>query len=279
MSRDAQEYLMPLIETGDIKTYYEMQGQGPPLAFIHGAAASHDMWKPQVDYFSNRYTTLTYDIRGHQQTEGSAGDYSFELFADDLCELLKALEIGEPVVCGLSLGGMIAQTYAIRYPNNLHGLVLADTAISSAMTISDKITKALYPPSLVKWTMRRMTPEKYADWSFKFFKGMNQEVVEYLKSEQLKMSYEELIKIIDVAYRFEQLPLDTITVPTLVVLGENERKAVFPHVDKMMELIPNSRKVIVPGAGHASNLENPSFFNRELEDFLRGLVTSSIDDF
>ncbi|MFW9918323.1 MAG: alpha/beta fold hydrolase [Candidatus Thorarchaeota archaeon] len=270
---------MPHVQTGNIRTYYEMQGQGPPLIFIHGAAASHDMWKPQVEYFSKTFTTLTYDIRGHQQTEGSEGDYSFEMFADDLYELLKALEIREPVVCGLSLGGMIAQSYAVRYRDNLHGLVLADTAISSAMTVSDKITKALYPPSLVKWTMRRMSPEKYADWSFKFFEGVNPEVVEYLKSEQLKMSYDELIKIIDVIYRFKQLPLESIRVPTLVILGENERKAVFPHADKMVELIPNSRKVLVPDAGHASNLENPEFFNRELEDFVRGLVRSSIDEF
>ncbi len=268
---------MPLIQTGDIKTYYEMLGQGPPLVFIHGAAASHDMWKPQVEYFSNTFTTLTYDIRGHQKTEGAEGNYSFDMLVDDLHELMKALEIEEPVVCGLSLGGMIAQAYAILHPENLHGLVLVDTAISSAMTISDRITKALYPPRLVKWTMRRMTPEKYADWSFKFFEEINQEIVEYLKAEQLKMSYDELIKIIDLIYRFKQLPLETIRVPTLVMLGENERKAVFPHADKMIELIPNSRKVLVPNAGHVSSLENPEFFNRELEDFLRGLVRSSIE--
>lgn len=270
---------MPLIQTGSIKTYYEIHGQGPPIVFIHGAAASHDMWKPQVDYFSKTFTTITYDIRGHQQSEGAEGDYSFGMFNDDLNELIRALDVGEPVLCGLSLGGMIAQSYAVQYGDDLRGLVLADTAISSAMTISDKVTKAMYPPRLVKWTMRRMTPEKYADWSFKFFKGINQEVVEYLKKEQLKMSYEELIKIVDVVYRFKQLPLETIRVPTLVMLGENERKAVFPHADKMVELIPNSKKVLVPNAGHMSNLENPEFFNRELEDFLRGLVVSSIDGF
>ena len=119
-----------------------------------------------------------------------------------------------------------------------------------------------------------MSDERYADWSFKFF-DMDDEIKEYLKQEQLKLSKKELLKIIDATYSFKLLPLETIAVPTLVVLGENERKAVFPHADKMVELIKNSRKVIIPGAGHASNLENPEVFNRELDDFLRGLVVST----
>ncbi|MFX1265404.1 MAG: alpha/beta fold hydrolase, partial [Promethearchaeota archaeon] len=67
---------------------------------------------------------------------------------------------------------------------------------------------------------------------------------------------------------FKLLDLASINVPTLVVLGENERKAVFPHADKMIELIENSKKVIIPDAGHASNLENPEEFNRVFDEFL-----------
>ncbi|MFX1560716.1 MAG: alpha/beta fold hydrolase, partial [Promethearchaeota archaeon] len=109
---------------------------------------------------------------------------------------------------------------------------------------------------------------------FKSFE-MDDEIREYLKQEQLKLGKEELLKITDAIYSFKLLPLETIEVPTLVVLGEKERKAVFPHADKMVELIKNSRKVIIPRAGHASNLENPETFNRELDDFLRGLIVST----
>ncbi|TFG32542.1 alpha/beta hydrolase [Candidatus Thorarchaeota archaeon] len=266
---------MPLIQTGNIQTYYELHGgNGPVIVFIHGAGASHDMWKPQVEYFSNTFRTLTYDIRGHQQSEGSDDNYTCELFADDLNQLLQQLDIREPVVCGLSLGGMIAQEYAIKYQSNLKGLILADTAVASALTLSDKLLKAMYPKSMVRWTIKRMSDEKYADWSFKYF-DMDDDVREYLKQEQLKLKKEELLKITDAIYSFKLLPLENIKVPTLVIVGENERKAVFPHVDKMVELIPNAKRVVIPGAGHASNLENPEVFNREIEDFLRGLVVSS----
>ena len=266
---------MPFVQTGNIQTYYEQHGEsGPPLVFIHGAAASHDMWKPQVEHFSKSYNVINYDLRGHQQSEGSQDKYTCELFADDLHLLIDRLGLEEPVVIGLSLGGMVAQEYAVKYQSNLKGLVLADTAVATALTTSDKLTKAMFPAWMVKWTIRRMSDEGYAKWSFKFFE-MDDEVREYLIQEQLKLGKEELLKVIDATYSFKLLPLETIEVPTLVVLGENERKAVFPHADKMIELIKNSRKVIIPGAGHVSNLENPEVFNRELDDFLRGLVMST----
>lgn len=258
---------MPLIQTGDIDTYYEVAGDGEAIAFVHGAGGSHDNWYPQVKHFSDRYRVLTYDVRGHGDSSGSDRKYSCALFADDLHDLLTAPEIERPVVCGLSLGGMIAQEYAVKYQSNLAGLVLADTAVATALTLSDKLQKWMFPASLVKWYIRRKSPEEYARWSFKYF-DMKDDVREYLIQEQLKMDQTEFLKLMDAIYSFKLLDLASIKVPTLVVLGENERKAVFPHADKMIELIEDSRKVIISDAGHASNLENPDQFNQVLDEFL-----------
>lgn len=258
---------MPLIQTGDIETYYEITEDGEPMVLIHGAGGSHDNWHPQVKYFSERFKVLTYDVRGHGKTGGSDRKYSCALFADDLYELLNTLQIENPAVCGLSLGGMIAQEYAVKYQSNLAGLVLADTAVATALTLSDKLQKWMFPASLVKWYIRRKTPEDYARWSFGYF-DMKEDVREYLIQEQLRMDQTEFLKLMDAVYGFKLLDLASIKVPTLVVLGENERKAVFPHADKMIELIEDSKKVIIPEAGHASNLENPEEFNRILDEFL-----------
>ncbi|MFX0108129.1 MAG: alpha/beta fold hydrolase [Candidatus Hodarchaeota archaeon] len=258
---------MPLIQTEDIETYYEITGEGPPLVFVHGAGGSHDNWYPQVKYFSDKFKVLTYDVRGHGKSGGSDRKYSCALFADDLHALLTALEIERPVVCGLSLGGMISQEYAVKYQSNLAGLVLADTAVATALTLSDKLQKWMFPASLLKWYVRRKDPEDYARWSFKYF-DMKDDVREYLIQEQLRMDQNEFLKVMDAIYGFKLLDLASIKVLTLVILGENERKAVFPHADKMIELIENSEKIIIPEAGHASNLENPEEFNRVLEHFL-----------
>jgi pimeloyl-ACP methyl ester carboxylesterase len=258
---------MPIVPTYDIETYYEIAGKGEPIVFIHGAAGSHDNWHPQVKHLSDRFKVVTYDIRGHGKSGGSDKKHSCELFADDLNGLITALELERPVVCGLSLGGMIAQQYAVKYQSGLAGLVLADTAVASSLTLSDKFQKWMFPVSLVKWYIRRKTPEDYARWSFKYF-DMKEDVREYLIQEQLRMDQTEFLKLIDAIYGFKLLDLASIKVPTLVILGENERKAVFPHADKMIELIEDSKKVVIPDAGHASNLENPAEFNRVLDEFL-----------
>jgi pimeloyl-ACP methyl ester carboxylesterase len=258
---------MPLVQTNDIETYYEMTGEGEPIVFVHGAGGSHDNWHPQVKCFSDRFRVVTYDVRGHGESGGSDREYSCALFAEDLHELMTALEIERPVLCGLSLGGMISQEYALKYQSSLAGLVLADTAVATALTLSDKLQKWMFPVSLIKWYIRRKTPEDYARWSFKYF-DMNEDVREYMIQEQLRMNKTEFLKLTDAIYGFRLLDLASIEVPTLVVLGENERKAVFPHANKMIELIEGSKKVIIPDAGHASNLENPDDFNRVLDEFL-----------
>jgi pimeloyl-ACP methyl ester carboxylesterase len=132
---------MPKIKTGDIQTYYESSGIGDPIVFIHGAWVNLKMWQPQVEYFSRSYRVITYDIRGHSETGGSARRrYSMELFADDLVALVDALKLDKPSICGISMGGMVAQAYAVKYRHQLRALVLADTAVSSALTPGDKLT-------------------------------------------------------------------------------------------------------------------------------------------
>jgi len=265
---------MPFAQTGNIKTYYELHGQGPPIVFIHGDAGSHDNWSPQTEYFSENFNVLTYDLRGHQQSGGSDDKYTCALLAEDLHSLLEAVEISEPVICGQSFGGMIAQKYAVKYQTDIHGLVLADTVASTSLTVREKIERTFFPPDLVKKTVRRMSPESYADLDLKYF-AIAPEIRDYLKKEQLKMDRQEMVKLIDAKFSFRLLPLREIRVPTLIVTGENETKRVFRHAEVMLKMIPGSRKVIVPGAGHVPNLENPDYFNRELEDFLHALVISS----
>lgn len=262
---------MTSVLTNDIMTYYEIHGQGEPLVLIHGAGASHDMWKPQVEHFSEEYQVVTYDVRGHGQSQGSDSNYSCELFADDLRALLNHLEIDRPIVCGLSLGGMIAQEYAVKYLDGLRALVLADTAASSALSWSDRLQKLLFPKFAIKLLIRVLSRERYADFAFWFFKDMKPEAKEYLMSEHLKFDKEELLKVTDAIYDFRLLDLGRIEAPTLIVVGELERRAVFAHAKRIRELIEDSRVVRISDAMHASNLENPEQFNREMETFFSRL--------
>lgn len=262
---------MPTTPRNDINTYYEIHGHGNPLAFIHGAGASHKMWNPQVEHFSTNHKVLTYDLRGHGQSEGSDTRYSCELFADDLDALLRCLGMEKPLVCGLSLGGMIAQEYAVKYHGHLRALALADTAASSALTWTDKLQKTLFPKLAIKLLIRLLSRERYAAFAFSFFRNIKPEVKEYLIEEHLKFSKAELLKVTDAIYDFSLLDLRRITVPTLIIVGKREREAVFVHADKMHALIEDSSIVTIDQAMHASNLENPRQFNEALEDFFSRL--------
>lgn len=270
---------MPKIKTNDIMTYYEIHGEGYPFVFIHGGWVSHRYWNPQVEYFSGRYKVITYDIRGHGESEGSDRKYSIELFADDLKALIDNLNIGKPYVCGLSLGGFIAQTYAVKYPEDLRALLLADTGVSSALTLSDRIQRdVLFPRWLLFSIIRIFGLKRYYDfgcWLAKITRGekwygfYNKEAAKYVRREFINFKQDEFLKVFDAIYNFTLQDLAKIKVPTLIIHGEFGSKPMETHSKKMKELIKNSSIVVIPNAGHMSNWENVDGFNKVLEDFLR----------
>ena len=127
------------VRTNDIETFYVRRGDGPTIVFIHGMAMSADQWKPQMAALSDEYTTIAYDVRGHGHTGGSDREpYTMELYAADLDVLLTALDIENPVLCGLSMGGCIAQMYAARYPERVAGLVVSDTFTAAPLPLKGR---------------------------------------------------------------------------------------------------------------------------------------------
>lgn len=269
---------MPHVELKDINVYYELNGTGPPLVFIQGAFVSSTMWKLQVDFFSEKYQTLIYDVRGHGNTGPSPlKKYSVELYADDLFNLLNSLNIDKSIICGLSLGGMIAQVFASKYPEKSSALILADTAATITLTRWDYIMRYLVGPKwLMLLTLRMMGVTRFIKFSFwlaKFTRSKewlgNEEVIEYEKQEMLNLNKKEYLKIFGSLYDFKLQELSRIKVPTLVLNGEHEPKSLFKHAEKIQSLIPNCEVDIIKNTGHTSNMENPEEFNQKITDFLR----------
>ena len=118
---------MPKIITNDFETYYEVHGNGPPLVLIHGVAACHKAWQMQIADFSRYFRVITYDVRGHGNSTESDQRDSIELFASDLKVLLNNLGVTKAHICGFSMGGLIAQQFAIDYPSTVDKLIIAST--------------------------------------------------------------------------------------------------------------------------------------------------------
>jgi pimeloyl-ACP methyl ester carboxylesterase len=268
---------MPTAHTNGVATYYERAGSGPPVVFVHGAVLDHSQWDPQAAALGDDYTVVTYDVRGHGHTGGSDRDtYSVDLFAEDLRALVAALGLDRPVVCGLSTGGCIAQVYAARYPDGLSGLVLADTFAPAILSWGEWLQRSLLLRATVPF-VRLLGYERVE----RVMVGLQERVagegvsgdyenVEALRAQGPKMTTAEFAKVVRAVARFQETDLDLadIAVPTLVVYGEHEPAFIRRHSLRLGVEIPDATVRVVPGAGHASNMDDPEFFTAALQEFL-----------
>ena len=270
---------MPFAQTNNIQTFYEIHGEGSPLLLIHGGLVDYRMWQRQVEPFSKKYRVITYDIRGHGQTGGSEKRvYSVQLLAEDLRALREQLQVDKPVVCGLSLGGIVAQAYAASYPADIAALILCDTAVSATLTTSDKIQTYLIGWSLAP-SVRIMGASRFTDYAFGLAKlmrgetwfGQNAEAQTYVQEAMRTFDTAEMAKIYDLLVRFRTPELEKIKVSTLIINGEHESGSVFRHAEYLQKHISNTHVATIPGAGHLSNVENPEAFNERVLSFLEGV--------
>jgi pimeloyl-ACP methyl ester carboxylesterase len=265
------------VRTNDVDTYYVRRGEGPPVVFVHGMFMNARQWDPQLEALGDEYTAIAYDVRGHGFTGGSdRKSYSMELYASDLEALLAALDVERPVLCGLSMGGCIAQAYAARYPENVAGLVLSDTFATGQLSptgrlvfanlrvfgLLDRFVRYTTLNRLQTWVGQRLSPGVAGD------RATTQRVMEAGPT----IPHAEFVKIARAMAEFpdSDFDLSQVTAPTLVTHGEN-LPAVFRDMHpKLAVQLANADVTVraIPGAGHASNIDNPAVFSKTVREFL-----------
>ena len=256
-----------------LDTYYEIHGeendakrQGKPwLVFSHSLACSTRMWDGQVAAFKDRYRVLAYDTRGHGPTAAPRGQYTLEGLADDLHALLEHLKIQKPHFIGLSMGGMIGQTFALKYPGVLASLTLADTTsrypAEAAATWQDRIrvaeTKGMEP--LVQATLER--------WFTEPFRKSRPDVVGTIANLIQSTPVPGYVGCCQAIAKLNTTArLKEIEHPVLAIAGEQDAAA--PGTRYIGENVPGAKTVMIPQAAHIANLEQPEAFNRALREFL-----------
>jgi pimeloyl-ACP methyl ester carboxylesterase len=274
--RRAPGVVTGFVETNGIETYYERRGDGPPVVFVHGAIMDTRMWTPQMDALADDYTVVSYDVRGHGRTGSSdAAEYAADLFAADLHALLAALDIERPVLCGLSMGGMIAQAYAAEHPENVAGLVLADTFTAASVGPSgrtifagDRLIARLSP--YIRYRRLNRLKMRLGNLLAPGVAG-DIETVQGLVDDGPTMAPAELRKVVRSLGAFADgaFQVATVSAPTQLLYGEHEPAMLAEMAAYMQEHLPNAvaEPVVVPDAGHASNLDNPAFFTDIVRTF------------
>lgn len=262
---------MPIVTLNGVRTAYKDTGSGAPdVLLVHGFPLNSRMWDPQVAALSERFRSIAPDLRGfgHSDAPEDAAAYSMDAYADDLKMLLDHLDVPRVVLVGLSMGGYIAFAFLRKYPDAVSALVLADTR---AEADSDEgIRKREAQQSQIReegtaGVVETLTAALLSDRT----KEKKPDVVEVVKqlmnnpASGFVGALEAMKRRVD-----STADLEKISVPTLVLVGEHDTIAPPDASRSMHERIADSRLVVVPEAGHLSNLEAPDAFNGALAEFL-----------
>ncbi len=266
---------MPTVRTGDIETYYEVNGNGPPIVFIHGALSDHAAAAPQLEAFGDAYTAIAYDLRGHGRTANPGhAPYTIDRLADDLHAFVTETGLERPVLCGVSMGGMVAQVYASRHPDGLGGLVLADTFSPAFLDRRDRVERSSLVNAMAG-LVRLVGYNRAKGLMLWFGRKLERDRTTSLRPDAFPdMETADAVNALEAVAGFHTTDVDlsSITVPTLVLYGEHETSVVSRHAPVLSARIPDSTVREVPDAGHASPWDNPEFFNDAIRTFLTSRI-------
>jgi len=261
---------MPRVRAGEVELYYEWHGPdtAPALVLNNGilmnAATS---WVHQQRAFAERYRVLLYDCRGQGQSDHPASPYSMEQHADDLARLLDALGVGHAHVLGISYGGEVAQAFAIRHPDRVRGLVLADTVSEVGPELRLVVGSWLD-------VARRAEPDEFfratVPWNFSpAFIRANAALLEDARQRYALLDYPAVVRLGECFERLHLTPdLPRILAPTCILYGDADLIKGREYAEILHRRIANSELHVIPGAGHASCWERPQVFNRLVLEFL-----------
>lgn len=263
---------MPYTDAPGFRMYYEEHGGGFPLLMINGLGSDHLEWLHQLPAFAERFRVVVFDNRGTGMTDVPPGPYTTAQMADDAAKLLRALDIGQAHVLGVSLGGMIAQEVALRHPDLVEGLVLACTGPGGELSVHPS-PEAMAAFALAKGEdpeaeLRRMLPFLYTDACIRERPG---EIEGFLRRRLDHPTAPEgyLAQLAAAVIHDASSRLGEIRARTLVITGDADRLVHWENSLRIAGRIPQAKLVVLPGAPHRLFAENADAFNREVLSFLQ----------
>lgn len=230
-------------------------GGGAPLLLSHGFSASGRMWDANVAALSREREVLTWDMRGHAESDSPADPsaYGVEQSTGDMLALLDELGAARAVLVGMSLGGYLSLAFHARHPERVAALVLVDTGPGFRREEPRAEWNAF-----AERTADALERDGTAALSDSPEVGRHDDVAGLVHSARLVMAQRDA-RVID--------SLPQIDVPTLVVVGALDTNF-LNAADYMAAKIPGARKIVLAGAGHAANIDAADAFNTAVLEFL-----------
>ena len=259
---------MPLLNNNGVQLHYEVHGDGPPLLLSHGYSSTSAMWNAQIPPLSEKYKLIIWDMRGHGASDYPLDQsaYSEEHTVADMAAILNATckPAEKVIVGGLSLGGYMSLAFYRRHPERVRALLIIDTGPGfkkdSARDEWNKTARA---------TGERLKRE-----------GLS--VLQSASPERARVTHRNADGLVRAAFGMLTQrdasvieSLAGVKVPSLVVVGGDD-KPFLAASEYMQQKIPGAKKVIVPDAGHAVNIDQPQAFVEAVMNFLHDMESGHI---
>ena len=260
-----------------LKTFYVDEGQpnGVPVVLVHGMTLDHQMWRPQIEALSPTYRVIAYDVRGHGRSEAGDGQFTYRRLAMDLGVLLDNLGLRSVVLCGFSMGGMIAFRALELFPERFRALVFCDTSahadVDPARRWREQMIETIGREGMAAY-VKPFIEKCFCARSFQ----TRRDEIEATRRVVLAQSPAGArgVLLAQMGRVDSQSLLAQIRVPTLIMAGEEDAFTPPDLSREMHSQTPGSELFVVPGAGHMSPVENPEAVNRRLLRFLARLPSS-----
>ncbi len=269
---------MSTIEANGCNFYYELQGQGPDIVFIHGEIHGCEYWEYQIPELSRDYRCLTYNRRGHYGTELTNFGYSLVNQTRDLGALIDRLGIKQPVIIAVAFGTAIAANYAIQYPDRVKGMMLvAWSELHDAFqyfhrwkAYNDEATRVLETKGRDAFVeLLRADAGKRIYKVIPVNSAVREKVIQMFARHPVELYRQGMLElgssVPDLITAFRQLDL-----PVLGLCGGDDP---YPDKPELLAGMKNFREApAIPGAGRFVHWERPKEFNAVVLEFLRSLA-------
>lgn len=263
---------MEFVEVEGLRIAYQRVGAGSPIVLIHGGfGLSSSSWRPQLEALSDEYTVVALDVPGCGKSQNPPDSITWTDYGGLLASFIGALALERPHILGLSFGSTLALELYRQRPDLPRTLILAGAYAGWAGSL---------PPHVVSQRRELVTrsldlpPDEWArQWSPSMFSSSASAAlireIEAMLADFDPVGQRTLFAAASGLDLRDMLP--SITVPTLLLYGENDARSPLAVANQLHAAIPNSQLIVIPGVGHVCNLEAPDQFNSEVRRFLHSV--------
>jgi len=254
-------------KTNGIEIHYTVEGEGPWLTMSHSLACNLSMWDDQIALLKRHFKVLRFDTRGHGQSSAPSEPYTLDQLADDVHGLYAILGIEKTHWVGLSMGGMIGETYALKYPGVFQSMVLADTTSRRPPNADQMWGERIRTAQ--QQGMDALVESTLARWFTEPFRKARKDVMTRISNDIRSTPVAGFVGCCHAISKIDLLDrLKEIQCPLLIMVGDQDHATPPEAARAIHEQLRGSQLLVIPSAAHLSNVEQPEIFNKALLDFL-----------